>query len=1054
MYESGYYRILKDHSSDYSRNRGFAAGNLALVVPTDDTLHVIIGESQYHYHFANEEQMEEFDETFEFTPDGQLIRQQEIAELMQEINKPDDTISQKLIGFSPHVETTGELSSGTGLITAGSNVKDAKLAIAEARNSIMKKQKELSLKTSRLQLMLDEQSTALSIKADQLKTLIEKAEEAIWSINLYLGKNEDIHILRQGKPAPQDEKITIRQLVLYMDEECTANAREGGIDAEDITTFDKWLLASPENVTQVLPETKGIVAFHIKRHRREYEDPWTDAQLNTKNLHWTYLLIRNGERLFRVWVDIVLGEFLLPPVKEYDDLFTVEETDYDDPERRKKQRTLKPGSKEYMKALDASEAKERHYLRMLLVLQGLLDRTPIFKPMPIDRINLCNPLDCEEFLTIVNDAENLLGDGRPSFDDWFAEINSKLDVGQRFIGIFDYLSGIQATHRDGYRDAGRIYPVNARMPDSNTLYTIEDREGDQLIFRYERDEEVRKVNRWGDVSYGKSDVRARCWIQTNDNFIINFDAATVEDMEYYLTSRRHRHAYRRFFPVLEAAIRFKKEEAKTEAPFHKLLVGEIIKASGDDQGEVENKVEELVKWWKFKNRTHRALTSDDTKAVQMIVAEYGIRQVREAERGRRERFEQLAIDVIGAQTPAPILIAHKAGNQYVAYVPSNDMNIWVTEQLWTINGTTSEVRRKETKPWKLVDKRHLRWKIIYEAARWKDWLINPNQTRLLTDPEIEEVLIKALASKELSLKEKEAEVRKKKKAAERRKAAAAKNPPTEDDESSWDDDDDGSDSAELRFLPLCFHAGDEWGNDETFSLWFSSAGPILPVGLLITNDIEEPVIQKTKVTWKRTKGGLVVKTDWPSTYNYRPDGPPWVRDHMSRKVDYRVIKTWDQNIAKIAQEFFDVKALKTVASKLEDKYDYVTDIIKEIVEEQTLAEARRKYDEEFGDPELWEDHLKKTTLEPKSTTLLAEALRLCSERYIDVVGMTVGHVFELAKGLRMFKEGDTTRRRRRRAWVHVHASEGDFEIPTHIPMDFVIPPEPEQALVAVGEDDE
>jgi hypothetical protein len=175
---------------------------------------------------------------------------------------------------------------------------------------------------------------------------------------------------------------------------------------------------------------------------------------------------------------------------------------------------------------------------------------------------------------------------------------------------------------------------------------------------------------------------------------------------------------------------------------------------------------------------------------------------------------------------------------------------------------------------------------------------------------------------------------------------------------------------------------------------------------------------------------------------------------MGHKVDCRIIKTWDENIAAVAKEFFDVNALKAISSKLSDKYDYVTDMVQAMLKEQAVAEVRQKYDEEFGDPELWDDYLKKQHLKPYSSRLLGEALRLCSERYIDVVGMTVGHVFELAMGFGMFSEGDTVRRRRRRGWCHVHKSEGDFEIPAYMPLNLVIPPEPPQLPAMVDEEDE
>ena len=92
---------------------------------------------------------------------------------------------------------------------------------------------------------------------------VEKMTDGIAAMNLYLGRDEDIHTLRSGEPAPASTPITVRQLVLSMDQECAASAESGGMDARSIEEFTTWLLADAANLDQVLPEAKGVVGRPI-----------------------------------------------------------------------------------------------------------------------------------------------------------------------------------------------------------------------------------------------------------------------------------------------------------------------------------------------------------------------------------------------------------------------------------------------------------------------------------------------------------------------------------------------------------------------------------------------------------------------------------------------------------------------------------------------------------------------------------------------------------------------------------------------------------------------
>ncbi len=1019
---TGYYHIIKDHEREHERDSGFTAGRLVYVYAAQDALHVFINTHTWKYDLNDPKDIDSFDTHFEFAPNGAQLRQQEVVAIMQEIDDIDLSLGQTqvaLTGFTPHA-TAGQLDGSSSLVPTGTPATAAKIAVAAVRNSVTKTKKTLEAKTRQLKLLLSEQSRALEIKSKELEALMTQATEAIWTINLYLGKDEEIHILKKGPPASPETKITIRQNVMYMDEECALAARAGGIDIHTIDDFDKWLLANPDHLKQVAPEDKSIVALHIKREKKDYGDPVTNAELNKANQYWTYFLIRNGDNLYRVHIDLYIGKHLLPPAENFDDYFWETKTDYDQPGYPSVRVPLKPGSKAYMAAMEQAEDSRKHYLRIVLVLQGLLDRTPIFKPMPVERINLCDPKDCDEWLQLIYEQDNVITDGRPLFDDWQDTINNQLDVGHRIIGIFDYNSNIRGSD---YRNS-RIYPRTADMPSSMILHTIEEREcegtEERYVFRYKRTGEVtygpRKSDRyWGEAH--EPETRARCYVRKNDGFILNFDAATLEEMEYYSTNRLSRKSYKDMIPLLKAAAILKRQEQADEAPFRLLLVGQISIQHKISVAEAEATVDELIKWWKFKNRTHRALLSDDNKALAMIVTEFGLRRKQAAVRQRAAALSNTIIQVIGAQTPAPVLIAHKSDNKYVAYVPSTDQNVWVTEQLWSHNRQTNDIKLRDTKPWKLVDKRHERWEVLYQHERWAQWRINPLLNQVLTDLELDTLIGAAWEGAEAKIVKQSNKVK-----------------PTGDDEE--DDDDSGT----PRVLKLCAYHNDDF----QITIWYSDVGPILPSTKLINTGCHEPQVTRCNLRWERTKDGVKLSSRLDHNhYSYNPDPGkrPWEKDYQGHKLNFRMLELYHDNINLLSAEFDKYHEHKKLVQQLKKQYAEVPNLVSEIMYAAKLAIARAEFDAEYGDPELWEDHLEELKILKVAPAHLMDAIHLCTERNIDVGGLTLKQVYNYGQEFGLFNQS------------HSFLNSNKRTMPTDVPLEYVIPKRETTPAVDESDDD-
>jgi len=936
MFQEGYYRSTTDKYNNLTKGEIFYA--------TVSETQVRIG----GWVFDTGEDWQEFEQSFEYIPNGAELRQQKVIDLMNQITTTNIDIgaaNSSLLNL-----TNSEMMSG-----GPDQVRQVKMAVAQVRNSIERAKKDLATKTEELQAIIAEQTSLMRAKAAEMSKMLSKVEKAIWTINLYLGKNEEIVQINSGEPASTSEPITIRQKVLFMDEECALNPRKDGLDVENIEQFDSWLLEDATNLQQVLPEQKGIVALHIKRHDNKKYDPFDNRKI--ANTEWTYFLIRNGENLYRVYIDIVVGSTILPNSSEYDEYFEIGNT----LERHR------PGTDKYMKAMEKAEKAQQHYMRVALVLQGLMDRTEIFKPMPVERIDISNPKDSIEYMRYIYDDDKVLGDGRPKFKEWQREINKQIDVGHRIIGVFDYNASLR---KSDYRES-RIYPENACYPDSNVLYTIESvkpctAEKNKYVFRYARTDDL--VYR----RYGRSHVptvRACCYIYRSDTFIIDFDAITEEEIVYYLNSRLSRTEYREMIPILKTCAEVKRAEARVEAPFRELLIGQCHKEYKVDIVTIAETIDELIKWWKFKNRTHRALTSDDRKALSMIVAEYGLRRRQKTVREESHDNSQEMVTILLNQDPKPILVAHKSDNQYVAYLPMNDDNVWVAEQTWAYNRTTGNVSVKAHKDWKLVDKRYLRWEILYQSDRWAEWRINPLMAQVLTDAEIANIVDQAVAKLE------------------------AERSADGDDEYTWDMF--GSrHPRKVRFLPLAATCNPK---DYSIELWHSHRTPNIPNKSIISNIYEEPGIRKYDIIWRRK--GNEVKWYLRESGDY---GGHVANDKQFPWGKKSAVKRWVQNIEIVASEYRDIERLKAAREEMMGRFRHVDRELAQLIIDKRIADERKAYDDEYRDPTLWDDYIdalkeKQYNLKHANVSVIGDAIDLCVENDIDIIGMSIPEVVDAAR---------------------------------------------------------
>lgn len=446
--------------------------------------------------------------------------------------------------------------------------------------------------------------------AHQLAEKLAEIHKIIGVFELYLGVHEQIIQIQEGLPALENEPVTIRQLVLYMDEEYGDPRKDpltgvAGIDWQSVEDFDRWLVKHPKHLRQVAPEAKCIVALKPSRTRRSYsENVWVDAEMNAKNAR-VYLLIRNGENVYRIWTEAELSEKLFP---SEDEMGKLEE---------------KKGEWGF-EGRDA-EKKQFNYKRNVAMLQGILDRTPILQPMP-HAVNLFDATTYGNAVRLIRDADPSLTNGQETFAEWHKRLNAGLHVGSRVVMARYWKTN--SYERDYNFDRNERYARNYKRgtydnpyydmppPPPVGVYTIEaiepdrsgKRERDALVIYYNPRDEVGTRGWIYEPHERKNRLSFRLY--RNDLFVLAYDKIDLATVERLIADRTERAHYLEIMPTLYA---IKSERAK-EIAYEKQFVALVAARNNVTEQVVWN----AVTWWKHKNKWQRAIGADDALALRMI----------------------------------------------------------------------------------------------------------------------------------------------------------------------------------------------------------------------------------------------------------------------------------------------------------------------------------------------------------------------------------------------------------------------------------------------------
>lgn len=448
-----------------------------------------------------------------------------------------------------------------------------------------------------------------------MRAVMDKIEDRIFNVELYAGLVESIVQIKDGASAPLTEKIHLFQRRAYMDEECLAQYQAGGMDIHSIEVFDEWI-CKPENLSRLLPFERCLVAFRVRRYTKER--PCTTlaqfiriaSEMQTDK--WTYLYMRNGEQVFRLRTSIEFDEQLFPDLDaqkldrgvlyhnpraysgrgndrvishdEYVGMkedfkrkmaeYEVNRAAYDAKQKTKSKEERSPFGYPGSRPEDASsgyaplnhdsvyyddtiaviEKNVGKHNRVVLVLQGLLDRSPVFAPHPPWILGTGAGFRAALYL-VYDDSRTLTTGDKPDFEAYRARLNASLKAGSITLGQEDVWERVEAdkyneykrTHSwkfsqsDRYRETERHRPYGNPGPGTFARVVSCTKKSCKFAWLKKRQKRTR---------YGAMDTFVDCSLTVERSKLFHVDAYTPGDFKIFFNDPRSRADYLQWAPLL------------------------------------------------------------------------------------------------------------------------------------------------------------------------------------------------------------------------------------------------------------------------------------------------------------------------------------------------------------------------------------------------------------------------------------------------------------------------------------------------------------------------
>ena len=412
--------------------------------------------------------LDDFLSAFEFEPDYQRIRGEEIRQAQARINELQNellesqsnpqviqkVVQERLAQPAPANSSAGEKNDdsqvayaqqmATGSISNAIQTGLTAASVDQMRQAASREHEIATIKATWIQERTEqigealkaltpyysEQAAAALAATEDVRTYVAKLMQGIESLDLYVGKDVTVTTIKEGHGAPQDVPLSFVQRKLMMDQElCTFVDLPDNFDYRSIDKFHQALRDHEGLVNQVFPTQRCVLVMAVTAEFIDYGDRLDNAILNQHNAK-VFLMIRNGENIYQVNspVESHLGASRLFPSRvEHDQIFTGLDG-----------RQIKVEDVAYTDRLSAHERSALHYKRFLLLVCGLDHRLDLFgkfyeEPKSMNFVSLeFQKANCR--FIHDDDGDGMLpGTSLMPLGEWIKEKNRYLQAGSRVL---------------------------------------------------------------------------------------------------------------------------------------------------------------------------------------------------------------------------------------------------------------------------------------------------------------------------------------------------------------------------------------------------------------------------------------------------------------------------------------------------------------------------------------------------------------------------------------------------------------------------------------------
>ena len=375
--------------------------------------------------------------------------QEEVASLTR---RADMLVERQI----PTQDTQDAMDSGALIALNGCQSPAAvKQGLIEVRDTALPEiYRNIGIATGRIKMGMEFQVMALLANVRPLQDMVSTVQAKLFTLELYAGIHENVRQFQSGATASAQDKLTILQRMVYMDEESLLDYQAGGMDYQSVDEWDEWL-ARPDNLKRVMPFPKTMMIARVRRFNKDRETHTiSDIFVNIaaeKADKKTFIYIRNGDNLFRIDTAIDFGAKAFP---DPESISLTEEMVFEifcsevrriiparqaeaEGDRYGRWHALNPTSVYYDDAMKMRKSEIDAFRRFGLILQGLFDRSDILKPC--HAVKLWEDESFAQNVRLILDSDRTLYQGdAPDFESYRSQLNAQATEDSVFIGQKDY----------------------------------------------------------------------------------------------------------------------------------------------------------------------------------------------------------------------------------------------------------------------------------------------------------------------------------------------------------------------------------------------------------------------------------------------------------------------------------------------------------------------------------------------------------------------------------------------------------------------------------------